>query len=336
MRLKTKIFFAILGNLFSLQLLAQQEGVIQTQPSKNRPSYCYDSWVLLDPDIPLAEKLEDIRALELSAELGDSLSQHIIGSFYRLGDKHPAKIFPEDIVKAKKYLSNAAIHGNLPAMAGMAELELANKNNKDAMLWSQVFAYYSKEEQQEQKGVSNLAYQAFLLKRVFDAARKESGNNFDKSFLEDFNSFFVNYDTEIRANKKRVLTSAEIEKYKACDHGNEKSTPDNTKVLNADKIRGNAETSSSLRSPGFAFYLVGINAQGVVIKVMTVDSLPNETYAKALTGVAKTLEFNKTPGLELRYAYIPLSFDDESIRIKKTRSNSTPHRQKIRAGDQAQ
>lgn len=325
MHFNTKIFFTIAASLFSLNLLAQQESVIEGQSSKQKPNYCYDSWVLFDPDIPLARKSRDIRGLGVSAESGNSSSQHLIGSLYRLGDQHPAKIFPVDTVKAKKYLGNAAIQGSLPAMAAMAEIELANKNNKDAMLWSQVYAYYSKEETEQLKDGSNLAYQAFLLKRVIDAARKENKDYLDKSFLEDFNNFFVNYDAQIQANKKRVFTSAEIEKYKACDT-NKDSTLQNTVLLNANKIRANAQTSHTLGSPGFAYFLLGINADGVVVRALVVDSLPSEAYAKGLTIVAKALNFNKTPGLELRQAYIPLTFDDHSIRIKKKRGNSTPHR----------
>lgn len=309
-----------------MQLLAQQESVIQAQSSKQKPDYCYDSWALFDPDIPLARKLEDIRGLEVSAESGNSSSQHLIGSLYRLGDQHPAKIFPADIVKAKKYLGNAAIQGSLPAMAAMAELELANKNNKDAMLWSQVYAYYSKEEAEKLKAGSNLAYQAFLLKRVIDAARKENKDYLDKSFMEDFNNFFVNYDAKIQLNKKRVSTSEEIKKYKACDFANKDSTLQNTVLLNANKIRASAQTTYALGSPGFAYFLLGINADGVVVRAFVVDSLPNEAYAKELTIVAKALEFNKTPGLELRQVQVPLTFDDYSIRIKKKRGNSTSHR----------
>ncbi len=326
MRLNIKIFFAIAASLSSLQLLAQQESMMQAQSGKQKPDYCFDSWILFDPDIPLVQKFKDVRGLEISAESGNSLSQYFIGSLYRLGEKHPAKIFSEDIVKAKKYLSNAAIDGNLPAMAAMAELELAAKNNKDAMLWSQVFAYYSKVETEKLKDGSNLAYQAFLLKRVVDAARKENKDYLDKSFLEDFNNFFVNYDTKIQANKNRVLTSADIEKSKLCDFANKDSTSQNTVLLHANKIRANAQTSYALGSPGFAYFLLGVNADGSVIKALIVDSLPNEGYAKGLTVVAKTLEFNKTPVLELRQVYIPLTFDDGSIRIKKKRSNSTSHR----------
>ncbi len=326
MYFKTKIFFTIAASLFSLNLLAQQESAIVVQSSKQKPNYCYDSWVLLDPEIPMAKKLEDIRGLEVSAESGGSSSQHLIGSLYRLGDQHPAKIFPADIVKAKKYLGNAAIQGSLPAMAAMAELELATKNNKDAMLWSQVYAYYSKEETEKLKDGSNLAYQAFLLKRVIDAARKVNKDYLDKSFLEDFNNFFVNYDEKIQANKNRTLNSAEIEKQKACDFENKDSTLQNTVLLNANKIYANAQTTHALGSPGYAYYLLGINANGDVVKAFVVDSLPNESYAKGLSIVAKSLKFNKTPGLELRQAFIPLTFDDFSIRIKKKRGNSTSHR----------
>ena len=326
MYFKTKIFFIIAASFLSLNLLAQQESVIVVQSSKQKPNYCYDSWVLLDPEIPIAKKLEDIRGLEVSAESGDRSSQHLIGSLYRLGGQHPAKIFPADVVKAKKFLGNAAIQGSFQAMAAMAELELANKNNKDAMLWSQVFAYYSKEETEKLKDGSNLAYQAFLLKRVIDAALKENKDYLDKSFMEDFNNFFVNHDAKIQANNKRVFTSAEIKKYKACDFANKDSTLQNTVLLNANKIRANAQTSYTLGSPGFAYFLLGINADGVVVRALVVDSLPTEMYAEGLTVVAKALKFNKTPEIELRQAYVPLTFDDNSIRIKKKRGNSTSHR----------
>jgi hypothetical protein len=326
MRLYIKIFFVTTVSLFSLQLLAQQEDVIQTQSSKQKPDYCYDSWVLFDPDIPLVKKVKDIKGLEISAESGNSLSQYLIGSLYRLGEKHPAKLFSEDNVKAKKYLSNAAIQGSFQAMAAMAELELANKNYKDAILWAQIYAYYSKEEQEKKKGKSSMAYQAFLLKRILDTGRENKVDYLDKVFLQDFNSFFAKYDAKIQANKTRIFSNEEIEKYKACDSVNESSALDKIVLLNANKGYANAQVSYVPGGPSLTYYLLGINGDGEVTKALVVDALPSEIYAKRLIGVAQSLEFNKAPGLKLRQAFIPLTSSDSRFRIKTKNSNSTSHR----------
>ena len=102
----------------------------------------YDSWILLDAAQGPERQLVEAGRVRAVAETGDAYAQYLLGTLYRLGKSHPAKLFERDDEKAGKYLSNAAVNGQVLAMAGMAELELRRKQPMKAMIWAQAFARY--------------------------------------------------------------------------------------------------------------------------------------------------------------------------------------------------
>jgi TPR repeat protein len=96
---------------------------------------------LLDAEVPAAERQQTFDYFDKQALAGNSFAQYLIGSLYRIGDRLPGNVVPRDLEAANKYLSTAAAHGHLRAMAKMAELELSRKHYLEAMIWAQLFGY---------------------------------------------------------------------------------------------------------------------------------------------------------------------------------------------------
>ena len=85
------------------------------------------------------------------------------------------------------------------------------------------------------------------------------------------------------------------------------------------KMAVSSDAYKLMLAPGYAFYLLSINREGVVAKAVVVDSLPDERYGIALMDTVKKLKFNKSSHADVRQAYVPMTFDDYSIKLKKRR-----------------
>lgn len=318
MNCKSKVIVLLVASLLSLSLDAQETTKPQLKSIVTKPDICYNAEILLDPEIPLADKQIELAHLEASAESGSRMARYLLGSFYRLGENHPAKIFPQDAGKAKIYLSNAAIDGHYAAMAAMAELELKNGNYRDAMLWAQVFAYYSELESKKYSKDSNQAYQAYLLQRIMQFTNKDKKLYSDQQFLDDLHGFHASYNQRIIGSESEVLRTADDLKYEACRNKSESSKRDPITRLSGQSINAGKMTTRKIHSPGYAYFLLTVDSKGKVIKVLTADSMPDANYAKALAYVAKKLLYNESEGTGDRSVWQPMSFDDSSVAIKKT------------------
>jgi hypothetical protein len=47
--------------------------------------------------------------------------------------------------------------------------------------------------------------------------------------------------------------------------------------------------------------------------------LPDARYAEALLETAKGIKFNKSAGKSMRQTFLPMTFDDNSVALKKRR-----------------
>lgn len=317
MNLESKIFCILLAVMSSSLCAAQELQGIEPKTIQETPAYCYDIGIILDPEIPLENKQKELKGLQASAEAGNSQAQYVIGSFYRLGEKHPAKIFVKDKENAKTYLSNSAIGGNYAAMAGMAELELSNKNYKDAIFWAQIFAHYSEIESLKHNSPGNQAYQAYLLQRVMQLSKKDRELYTEAMLLEDLTRFHSSYNDKILGSQSTAVKKAEALKHKACTDKSRNEERSDLLMLSGPSMDAGQLIMQKMPSPGYAYYLLIIDPKGKVNRTLVVDSMPDASYAKALAYVAKKISFNTAKGTSMRTAYIPLSFDDHSVAIKK-------------------
>ena len=286
---------------------AHAASVPDAQKIENKEDY--DSRILLDAAQGLERQLVEAGRVRAVAETGDPYAQYLLGTLYRLGKNHPAKLFERDDEKAGKYLSNAAVNGQVLAMAGMAELEWRRKQPMKAMIWAQAFARYEPVYQASLNDHHPVhqAYAAFLLQRSFDALGH--GDAVQKQIGQYSLDFQQQYDTKLRA-----AISASREKQ---THSIKGDGDDLRQVLpgKIDPVMSNL-SEQRLRNSGYAIFLVGVNAKGRVEKLIAVDSLPDEIYAAGLEGVLRRTHFStakKTTAL--RWAYVPVSYDDQSVEL---------------------
>src|SRR5436190_8806726 len=139
-------------------------------PADAKERRCH-AHVLLDRKLG-AQRDGEVRLAQSDALHGDPLSQYLLGTLYRLGQRHPAALFERDDDKAATFLSNAAIHGQLYAMAAMAELELRPRRPTEAMIWAQAFTLYQKESPAGAPD-DHQAYAAYLLQRCFEKVGRD-------------------------------------------------------------------------------------------------------------------------------------------------------------------
>lgn len=305
---KTIVLAMTIAALLCLSVApAHAASVPDAQKIENKEDY--DSRILLDANQGPERQLVEAGRVRAVAETGDPYAQYLLGTLYRLGKSHPAKLFERDDDKAGKYLSNAAVNGQVLAMAGMAELEWRRKQPMKAMVWAQAFARY---EPVYQAGLNDhhpghQAYAAYLIQRSFDALGH--GDAVQKQIGQYSLDFQQQYDTKLRA---AISASREKQKHSIKGDG------DDLQQILPGKIDPAMSSLSEqrLRSSGYAIFLVGVNAKGRVEKLMAVDSLPDEIYAAGLEGVLRRTHFStakKTTGL--RWAQVPVSYDDQSVEL---------------------
>jgi hypothetical protein len=172
---------------------------------------------LLDGDSAPADRSAIFDEFKQRALAGDTYSQYVIGSLYRAGEHLPHGFVKGDPDEAARYLSTAAAHGYINAMAKMAELELARGHAFEAMIWAQLYGHYSGAANGSAKGATKAAkndhgkasdYFADLLHRIyarFDDARMGEVDR-------DLNAFVGEHDADVRAgmkaNRRRYASSA--------------------------------------------------------------------------------------------------------------------------------
>ena len=275
----------------------------------------YESRFLLDPDQGLPRQLEEAKRVKVAADAGDALAQYLLGTLYRLGKSHPARVFERDDDIAAKYLSNAAINGEVFAMAGMAELELRRKRLPQARLWAQVFARYEAVYVAAIGGNPNpnrhQAYAAFLIGRIDPLPGRADAT--EKQLREDFFVFLQNYDTQIRA----ALVALKHPVQSANDKAQEELRWSGTFQMD---LPMPIMREHGIDSPGEAIYLGGVNAKGRIEKLLVIDSLPDQIVAGGLAAsLARRSHFNTAKvDTPLRWARIPMSYDDQTVELKKS------------------
>jgi hypothetical protein len=254
---------------------------------------------MLDDHAPAAERQQLFADAENAAKAGDTEWQYIVGSL--LDERSRTLPFPHDPDKARIYLSNAAVHGKLFAMAKMAESELAAGNHQEAMNWAQIYGHYLSRQSTDSRLAQD--YLGELVARI----SKGLDSNKLTQVQADVTAFIAANDVSIQAGPKVFSGTA------AMPH------PDFTHSsflrMNVQKPQG----SEGLRSC-FADYLIAFRPDGAVEKTWLVDIVPNTLaldYLQSLAGMAKVSALpGATPGGPLRFVFTSIIFDDGRYHVR--------------------
>jgi hypothetical protein len=196
----------ILSVLFALLTLAAATPACAARPAGHLAELAQ----FLDRSTPAPRRQEIFAAWREAALAGDTDAQYVVGTIYRRGDNADPPLVPRDADQARRYLSTAAGHGRLLAMAKMAELELAEDRPFEAMIWTQAYGVYRgwvRNENPTDYGEHNerepTLYFEDLLGRVTERMRQKLGSVKEPEVLQRLNAFIAAHDKDVRADPWR-------------------------------------------------------------------------------------------------------------------------------------
>lgn len=229
---------------------------------------------LLDPQETKGNKTAILKTVQHSADQGNPISQYVMGSLYRLGMDHPAHVLDKDLDKAETYLSNAAIQGQIGALAGMALIKLERHQSDDAQVWAWAYAQFVAIQHKRfggDKRVGQYGVKLFLkCKEQVGEARADSSEMqaYKRAFIDQYGSRILS----ALGNSARMYWGAP------------------PKLLSSEL---SSPSGISARYPALAEFLVEIRPDGSVARAVVIDSLSNERIgSRWLSQVRSRVTFN--------------------------------------------
>ncbi|PRH83780.1 energy transducer TonB [Arenimonas caeni] len=264
------------------------------------------------PEDPGADPARRLETLARWQQEDPSASQKLrMGALYRLGRSHPAALVDADLQKARELLADAALDGELTAMASSAELELAHGDAMSGMVWAQLYAHYMQIREPSQ----HRTYQADLIRRGFAALPPGQET-----------------EERVAGNVRAVLDrfGPRIEAGFAAGPGDDATAGPPCRPLHQvypTELRGSGRVPLSggrntvrrhdLHRPGMALFRLHIAPSGEVSQALVVESLPGPAAGEALRASVQRLRFNAVAdGAPTRTVLVPLVYDDQSVRIR--------------------
>ncbi len=244
--------------------------------------------VALDPAQPLAARQTALTGVKQAAQGGNGEAQFVVGSLYMWGPEHPAALLPRDLDKAQTYLSNAAVHGWLQAMAAMAEVSLIEKQPEAAQVWALVDYYFS--------GADHYAAKGYLADLIHRSERSLTAGQ-RRQALAAANAFIARYQADIR-----IAHAKDRQSLPGCD----------LHYLYPRRRRhlaGIGLVSDTPRS-GDAMFLVGVDRTGKVARVIPINSFPSWRVFRITRQMARDTRFNPAPACStaLRWGAMPFDY----------------------------
>lgn len=246
--------------------------------------------VTVDVHAPLAARVAALHGLHASAEAGNGEAQQLLGALYLYGHQHPGSLVHRDPGKAGLYLSNAAVHGRLLAMAAMAELDLQRKRTVLANVWALLYEYYSIKLQH------NHSKDGYLPALIYRARRALPAKDF----------------AEVKAGAVGMINRYDASIRAGYAHHQAQHDP----ACQTKRLGGRRRSLLALRPDaprnGMALFLVGIDAQGTTRRVIPVLSLPTWRVQARLAPFMRRERYNTAPhcGALLRFAFAPIELGD--------------------------
>lgn len=269
--------------------------------------------VTFNPGGDAAVRKAQLDEIENDLVGASAYSKFLLGTFYRLGDQHPAALTARDTNKARRLLAHAALGGRIEAMAASAELELASGEPMAGMVWAQVYAHYAHRQHPSQYRT----YQADLINRAYKALPPGAATSDEVAELVA--GFLATHGERI----EKALASSEspfASAGKDCRpiHDVYPAVLDGSKRVQLQPQRGiSGYTRAPSYSPGLALYWLRIAPSGAVAEAFVVDSLPGPAFGQALMPTVRSLRFNAVADdAPMRDVMLPMSLNDGSIAIK--------------------
>ena len=272
--------------------------------------------VLLDRSADDVERAEHLSRLEAWAARGDRDSRYLLGTLYRLGDDHPSRLLERDLDKAAALLGHAALAGSLPAMAGLAETELAADRPLAGMMWAQAFVNFTERYGMENPD-SSRAYEAWLIHRLSEDMKRMHDAPDEQEVRETFNGFLQTHGVRIvEALERNAPREEPSQEFAEPPQHRLRPVGSSGGLMMGNNMSWRMDKRP--REPGFAHYLIGVRADGKVEDVLVIDSAPEGRIATGMKRQVLLQRFNEAPeGTPTRWTAMAMYFDDGSASLRK-------------------
>jgi hypothetical protein len=240
---------------------------------------------MLDPSVPDAQRLKLFSHVIQLANQGVIRAQNLSGTMYWQGSSIQGSPVQVNLDQARNLLGNAAVHGDVLAMAKLAELELGAGQPRKAMVWAQLYARYLDPlmSARENHGY-RYNYASDLMGRIVAA-----GGVINDELSRDVGNMVAKFDQPIRAG----IT--------AFEHQHRSG--------NAYLILGPAgSVPEELRTKsGVAEFMVAFKPSGAQDHVWLIASYPTADFSAGLRAQLDAAHANQgDAGAGMRYMLVPV------------------------------
>lgn len=271
---------------------------------------------LLDSSTPIEHRRELAKQLIEAADREKSpVLLYYVGSLYRQGDWAGIAPFPQDLDRAREYLTRAALGGYINAMSKMAVVELDSGNQFEANLWAQLYSYYSAIDDPAKPATIHGYQRPTGRESLASALLELTTDGFPDSevprLIERANAMVARYDATIRAEMARHRTENENQRA-----GLPKKPPGHAKHITPLQLRNQLGRKAASAQ---AEFFVEISPEGNLLRVWPFDGWPERKVLRVLRPIVDGIPLYPAPAgtTENRVVLIPVVFANPAYRLKQ-------------------
>lgn len=253
---------------------------------------------MLDTSVPLPERLKLFSHVIALANQGKVRAQNLAGTMYWQGSDIPGSPIQRNVQQAHILLANAAVHGDVLAMAKLAEMEFKAHHLQKAMIWAQLYAHYIDPtvSAREHHGF-RYAYASDLINRITKA-----GGKIDDTVSKGVSATVSRFDKPIR---------------------------DGISIFKQQRRSGEAYLTASpqgkvpneLRTKsGVAEFIVAFDTSGKPGKVWLIASYPTPDFGTALRPQLDQARANRV-GSDAGMRYMLVAIPHYSVNFRQLRAH---------------
>lgn len=285
--------------VFCLSLLALP-GLALAAGSTSDGIYSQDNGFnpkMLDASVPQAERLKLFSHVIALANQGKVRAQNLAGTMYWQGSNIQGSPVQTNLKQARILLGNAAVHGEVLAMAKLAEMEFKSGNLQKAMIWAQLYAHYIDPmvSAREQHGF-RYAYASDLIGRI-----SKAGGKIDDTVSKGVSATVARFDKPIREG---------ISTFKQQGRSGDLFLT----TLPRMKVPNELRTKS-----GVAEFMVAFDTSGKPGKIWTIASYPIPDFGAAIRQYLDQLRANPV-GNDVGVRYMLIAIPHYSVNFRQLRA----------------
>lgn len=282
-------------------------GAIASEPATDvAASDCegYSPIDVLDGDAAAEVRMAAISVVRRASLVPEcAYERYLLGILHRYGPELPGNPLPRESVRARQLLETYALEGNVQAFAELAEFALAESDGRSAMRWTQVYLSLLRRQDALIDDFDRRGYNADLLKRATLAMKK------DRSLPRTSPRALLN-DYLATRNEQLVARAAETHARLLSEHTS--TSPEGEGAVRVRLRPGVNATSRQRMQPGYAVFLLEVQPDGTVSRIVAESFAPSIDNALKLRPLAEGFEFYPLSGNAPEIVRVPVVYGSAS------------------------